>query len=55
MALPKEQVIKWLKTLPQGTTVAVDEGGLNLITDAPAKGAEGTAYLELGGMPLDGD
>lgn len=42
--LPKKEILKWLKTLPNDAGVFVDEGGLTLKT-------KDGAYLEVGGEP----
>ena len=41
------ELLRWIKTLPPGTEVWIDEGGLTLRTT----GAD-DAYLEVGGEPL---
>jgi hypothetical protein len=42
--IDKEELERWLATLPEGASVGVDDGGLTLV-------AEGGACLEVGGMP----
>lgn len=37
---------RWLNTLPAGDSVAVDEGGLTLVSEK-----DPNAYLEVGGVP----
>ncbi len=39
----KEEIERWLATLPEGTGVGIDDGGLTLVT-------EDGAYLEVGGV-----
>jgi len=39
----KEEIERWLATLPDGMPVGVDEGGLTLV-------AEDGSYLEVGGI-----
>ena len=38
MALSKEELIDWLKTLPEGSMIGIEEGGLCLLHAALAKG-----------------
>ena len=45
------QVKDWLDKLPMDAHVAIDEGGLTLIT--VDDGRPGKAYLEVGGAPED--
>lgn len=42
--IDKEELERWLATLPKGTQVGVEDGGLTLITD------DSEAYLEIGGL-----
>lgn len=42
--MTREEIQRWLDTLPAGTLVGVDEGGLSLV----AIGED--AYLEVGGV-----
>jgi hypothetical protein len=39
---------RWLNTLPAGDSVAVDEGGLTLVSEKCPD-----AYIEVGGVPLE--
>lgn len=41
--IDKEELERWLSTLPPGTGVSVDDGGLTLVT-------EDGAWLEVGGI-----
>lgn len=55
MAVNKEELQKWLDTLPDDALVAIDDGGLILVayntaddfTDDPTDGP----YIEVGGIP----
>ena len=50
MAETKEELIRWLSTLPDGVSVGVDDGGLVLrVVD------DEDNYIEIGGLPLDDD
>lgn len=40
----------WLDTLPEDSSVGVDDGGLTLI-EVNAEGDETAAYYEVGGLP----
>jgi hypothetical protein len=53
MAISKAELSKWLDSLPDNASIAVDEDGLSLVelTDAGL----GAAYCEVGGVPLDQD
>lgn len=46
--ITKEEIERWLRTLPAGTKVYVDDGGLSLET-------RDGAYLEVGGAPEEWD
>lgn len=48
MAIAKLDIVDWLNTLPDDATVAIDEGGLQLIQ----LGTDEEVYLEVGGEPL---
>jgi hypothetical protein len=48
--MPKEEVIKWLQSLPAGSEVFIDEGGLTLRCDSNPE-----AHLEVGGSLQDVD
>lgn len=41
--MPKEEIIAWLNTLPDGSLIAIDDGGLTLVVPGS------DAYLEIGG------
>jgi len=45
MAESKEEIIRWLETLPENSLVGIDDGGLAL------REVGGEAYYEIGGMP----
>lgn len=46
--IPVKELIEWLKSLPEDSSVGVDEGGLILLCEeAPG------AYFEIGGMLVD--
>ena len=47
MAIDVNELIRWLRTLPDDADVAIDEGGLTLVE------VEGDAYMEVGGLPND--
>ena len=47
--MDKQDLIDWLDSLPAGTNVGIDEGGLMLVTADP----DSPAYLEVGGIPSD--
>lgn len=44
--ITSSELIRWLKTMPPGSPVCINEGGLALL------GPDG-AYLEIGGEPLE--
>ena len=50
MAMSVSDVLRWLKTLDPDDEVAVDEGGLELISMKDPH-----VYLEVGGVPEDED
>jgi hypothetical protein len=50
MAMRVDEIMEWLKTLREDDLVGVDDGGLMLeVVDNSAE------YLEIGGLPLEGD
>ncbi len=49
-----QEIVKWIKKLPKSSSVAVDEGGLTLV-EVDKNGKTTGAYLEVGGVPLDGE
>ena len=49
MAMDVNELIRWLRTLPDNADVAIDEGGLTLVE------VGGDAYMEVGGIPRDDD
>lgn len=50
------QVKEWLKRIPDDADIAVDDGGLVLVTRMSGEGGEwGRDVLELGGIPLPKD
>jgi len=56
--MPKEVVMRWLDTLPAGSNVAVDDGGLCLVMvnpDDPEGNPDDWPYLEVGGVPEGAD
>ncbi len=44
----------WLKSLPNSSSVAVDDGGLTLV-EIDKNGKQTDAYWEVGGVPLPED
>ncbi len=48
--IDKNEIERWLGTLPDGAGVAIDEGGLSLI-EVNDDGSTGEAYLEVGLTP----
>ncbi len=65
MATTVNELLEWLNTLPAADMVAVDEGGLTLVTYAPDATLEtrmaaddnrnGSEYFEIGGVNVDED
>jgi hypothetical protein len=51
MMLQKE-VMKWLKTIPEDSGIAIDDGGLALV-ELDADNDETDNYIEIGGIPQD--
>lgn len=49
--MPKDDIVAWLNTLPEGAMVGVDDGGLALRSFGDYRGP--TFYLEIGGVPED--
>lgn len=51
--MDRNELITWLQTLPEGTDVAIDDGGLTLVALVElADGGDGTGtYIEVGGIP----
>lgn len=47
-------ITRWMLTLQSDSFVAIDDGGLALI-ELDAEGRKTGAYLEIGGIPLDGE
>lgn len=43
MSATKEQLQDWLNSLPEDADIAIDDGGLTLVS--------GSAYFEIGGIP----
>ena len=54
MAMSKQDVLRWLETLPEYAEVAIDDDGFTLVELTPS-GQLGKAYLEVGGLPEDWD
>jgi len=52
--MSKKEIERWLSTLPEDADVAIDEGGLSLV-EINANGSQGHAYMEVGGIPDEGD
>jgi hypothetical protein len=48
--MDREELIRWLTTLPKGCGCYIDDGGLCLRCDE-----DDEAYLEVGGKPLPED
>jgi hypothetical protein len=46
MAMRKEEVEAWLKTIPPETWIAIDDGGLSLVVVDNQD-----VYIEVGGLP----
>jgi hypothetical protein len=44
--IDKLELVDWLNTLPEDSSIGVDSGGLALLCDKDSE-----AYLEIGGMP----
>jgi hypothetical protein len=42
----RERLIEWLNTLPEGSAISIDDGGLCLVCDQ-----DPVAYYEVGGVP----
>ncbi len=56
--IPAHELIRWLRTLPAGAHVAIDEGGLCIIAPEELSREESDSpypYLEIGGWPQDDD
>ena len=45
--MAKQEIVRWLNTLPEDAQIGVDEGGQCLEEHG------GDAYLEIGGLPED--
>lgn len=45
MSMDRNDIIKWLKTLPKGANVGIDSGGLTLLCEEDME-----TYLEIGGL-----
>ncbi len=52
--LPVIEVIDWLETLSLDSTIGVEDGGLTL-REIDKTGRPTAAYLELGGVPKEGE
>ena len=50
MAVDKKEIMDWLNSLPEGTEVGIDDGGMILHVVGDPK-----PYLEIGGIPEDED
>lgn len=50
----KKEIQAWLDTLPDDSSVAIDEGGLSLV-EIDGEGMETEAYLEIGMTPREED
>lgn len=48
------EVKLWLDTLSPDSSVAIDDGGLQLV-EIDANGQQTESYVEIGGIPLDDD
>ena len=49
MAMQKEELKDWIDSVPDGTLIAVDDGGLSLVVVDNQE-----IYCEVGGIPEDG-
>jgi hypothetical protein len=47
--IDRDELRSWLDTLPPGSQVAVDDGGLTL----ELVGSDGEVYIEVGGLPVE--
>lgn len=47
----REEVARWLDTLPAGALVWIDDGGSYLEANTPGERGDDLAYLEIGGEP----
>ena len=52
MATTKQELLEWVESLNEESTVAIDDGGLTLV-EIDDRGLETGAYFEIGGV-LDG-
>jgi hypothetical protein len=52
--IAQPELLRWLKTIPSTSAVAVDDGGLNLV-EIDKNGKQTDAYWEVGGIPTDED
>lgn len=50
----KAEVRRWLDTIPDGSSIAIDEGGLSIV-EIDASGEQTDAYLEIGMTPAEED
>ena len=50
--MSKKDVLNWIETLSDDSSIAIDEGGLSLV-EVNAKGEETEAYLEIGMTPRE--
>jgi hypothetical protein len=52
--MDKAEVQRWLDTIPDGSSIAIDEGGLSIV-EIDASGEQTDAYLEVGMTPAEED
>lgn len=52
--MDKAEVQRWLDTIPDGSSIAIDEGGLSIV-EVDASGEQTDAYLEIGMTPSEED
>lgn len=52
--MDKAEVQRWLDTIPDGSSIAIDEGGL-CIVEVDASGKQTDAYCEIGMTPAEED
>lgn len=50
--MSKKDVLDWIQTLNDDSSIAIDEGGLSLV-EVNAEGEETEAYLEIGMTPRE--
>jgi len=52
--MDKQRVLDWISTIPDGSSIAIDEGGLSIV-EIDADGKETDSFLEIGMTPDEED